>query len=129
MGHVMQTVLEHGLARHRRGIVDALAGQLWANAHDRCASYVLETGLLQCEEDDQRTLAAGFLCASPERMEALGRSQAGHRVLKALVKSRDDVSQSLRDSLRASAPQHGEHRHGRRLLHDLKTASMAAVAV
>jgi len=54
--HVVQSILEHGDARHKEIIADVMRHDLLANARHRSSSYVLEAALLHCSPQDQESL-------------------------------------------------------------------------
>lgn len=73
--HVIQSILEHGLARHRHIIAEALLQNSMKNAMHRCASFVLECALRHCSEEDKHAIVAHF--GDLATIELLARSQYG----------------------------------------------------
>merc|ERR1712217_515618 len=82
--HPMETLVQHGLPEHRRGIVNTLRRDLWDYAMDRSATYVIKSCLKHCEKEDQMQLVVGLLERGRSGFVCLQNSQWGVHILMAL---------------------------------------------
>lgn len=82
--HVVQSVLEHGDARHKEIIADVLRHDLLANARHRSSSYVLEAALLHCSTKDQESLV--HFLVQPHIVAELAQADFGVFVVRTLLK-------------------------------------------
>lgn len=102
--HTMEKLLQHGLPRHRRALVETIMQNLWTNAMDRSATYVLkaafshaewgpdeegqvpdEEGGLRCALADPRcALAEGLMQKGESGVKELQSSEWGKHVFRAL---------------------------------------------
>jgi len=117
--HVVECVLEHGLACQRSRIVASVLQQgVMPVAQSRTGAYVLEKALLYSSPEDQQALASVLLAATPSEMASLTRSQLGCMVLRAMLRLPSPVAQQVCQHLGESVPrqQLQTTKHGRRLL-------------
>eukprot|EP00434_Breviolum_minutum_P013678 symbB.v1.2.012057.t1/scaffold824.1/size159532/8 len=82
--HVVQSILEHGDARHKEMIAEVLRHDLLANASHRSSSYVVEAALLHCSAKDQESLVQ-FL-VQPGVVAELAKADFGVFVVRTLLK-------------------------------------------
>lgn len=116
--HVVECVLEHGLACQRSQIVSALRKGITHAAQSRTGAYVLEKALLYSSLEDQHALASDLLAAPPRGILDLTRSQLGCMVIRAMLRLPHSVAQQVRQHLRDPSllMQLESTKHGRRLL-------------
>lgn len=117
--HIVERVLEHGLAHQRRRIVAALRQIGVRGAHRRTVAYILEKALLYGNPEDQRALASDFSKeSSSEEITKLAQSQLGCMVLRALLRLPDAFVWRVRQHLAQPVllAQLRATWHGRRLL-------------
>ncbi|CAE8601863.1 unnamed protein product [Polarella glacialis] len=81
--HVVQSILEHGKARHKKQVVLALCSDPLGNAKHRCASYLVEKALSYANPADQQLLAQKL--EAPEILAELALSQCGCFVARTLL--------------------------------------------
>jgi len=124
-GHyVLQALVEHGSAGHRRAIAQAFVGDLAFHVEDGSTSYVLESIFMHCAEHEQRELLVALLRGGPHVLDAFTCKVAGIRVLRALVKSQGAQNPQLLTKLLALAPQIRACSQGHRLLQEMKQANL-----
>lgn len=130
--HVMEVILAHGSLEQRQNIVEALSADFWANAHDQNSSYVLESAMIHCAEQELERLVEVISAGSSERVVSLLQGKAGNRVLKSLPKMPAQLSQHVLQTvvgkLQASESMYADNRYGKRLVQELKMHAKAAIA-
>ncbi|CAE8615319.1 unnamed protein product [Polarella glacialis] len=99
--HVVQCILEHGLARHKELIVEVLRQDLPGNANHRSASYVVEAALSHCSIEDQYSLLAPLVI--PAVVAELAQSRWGCYVARTLLQRPEVDSEVLSNSFPAVA--------------------------
>jgi len=116
--HVVEGVLEHGLARQQSEITSVLRKGVMRTAYSRPGAYVLEKALLYSSLEDRRALASDLLAASPSELVGLMRSQLGSMVIRAMLRSLPAVAQQVLQQLTEPGlmSQLETTKHGRRLL-------------
>mmetsp|Transcript_58679 Transcript_58679/g.148701 ORF Transcript_58679/g.148701 Transcript_58679/m.148701 type:complete len:472 (+) Transcript_58679:55-1470(+) len=116
--HVVEGVLEHGLARQQGEIIPVLRKGVMRTANSRPGAYVLEKALLYSSLEDRRALASDVLAALPSELHGLMRSQLGCMVIRAMLRSLPAVAQQVRQQLTESGlmSELETTKHGRRLL-------------
>lgn len=85
--HVIECVLEHGLAHQRSWIVSALHCKLWQHAWSRYGAYVLVKALDCGDQEQQEALAWGLLAWGPDSLAALAVDQYGNLIVRALMEN------------------------------------------
>merc|ERR1712118_592741 len=115
-GHyVIEAVLQCGDATQKSSICAALSTELFRNAKNRCATYVVEKAFACCCNDDVQSMD-NILAGSVDSLVSLVENQFGCHVAKSLVKlpapSRDHALRHLE----AAAPRLQGSKYGRRLL-------------
>mmetsp|Transcript_27831 Transcript_27831/g.89572 ORF Transcript_27831/g.89572 Transcript_27831/m.89572 type:complete len:598 (-) Transcript_27831:170-1963(-) len=130
--HVVECALEHGQQHQRQRIFAALRRNLMRNAWNRNAAYVVEKALLYGNPDERDVIACDFLENSASDLAALGRSQFGSMVMRALLRLPGETSQKLQDLLSTGSAQSQLRatKHGRRLMedHGMATSKVALAA-
>mmetsp|Transcript_92680 Transcript_92680/g.167500 ORF Transcript_92680/g.167500 Transcript_92680/m.167500 type:complete len:440 (+) Transcript_92680:113-1432(+) len=91
--HVVQCILEHGLARHKELVVEVLRQDLLGNANHRSASYVVEAALSHCSIEDQHSLLAPLVI--PAVVAELAQSRYGCYVARTLLQRPEVDSEAL----------------------------------
>lgn len=124
--HVMQSILEHGLATHREQIARALVQNPVGNAQDRNAVYVVESAMMNCTYADQQAVIAGVLGRGMQNVPIYVRCLPGMQILRALVKSEFEHSKEFHERLRSLIPQIRTSSQGHRLLHVMKAVEKSA---
>merc|ERR1712113_699322 len=118
-----EVILAHGSPQQRQSIVRTLLDQFWSNAHDQNSSYVIESAMIHCAEQELEGLAAVISSGSSETVVSLLRGSAGNRVLKALPKMPAHLSQHVLrivvGKLQACESAYANNRHGKRLVQEL----------
>ncbi|CAE8674113.1 unnamed protein product [Polarella glacialis] len=99
--HVVQCILEHGLARHKELIVEVLRQDLLGNANHRSASYVVEAALSHCSIEDQHSLLAPLVI--PAVVAELAQSRYGCYVARTLLQRPEVDSEVLANAFPAVA--------------------------
>jgi len=119
-GHyVMEIMLQHGSAHHRRQICAALSAELMRNAKNRSATYVVERALAVCDEEDSRPMVQN-LFGSSESLVSLVENQFGCHVAKAFLKMQCVCLNEMLCRIDAASPKLQKNKYGRRLLDELK---------
>mmetsp|Transcript_59319 Transcript_59319/g.141410 ORF Transcript_59319/g.141410 Transcript_59319/m.141410 type:complete len:516 (+) Transcript_59319:73-1620(+) len=117
--HVIQSVLEHGLDKHKEIIALALNGDPMKFATHKNSSYLIEKALCYCSADDRYTLIARL--GSPKSLVELAYTQYGCYVAKAILSLEDrqiDKDATMHE-LWKQRKELERYRHGHRLLEDL----------
>merc|ERR1712066_226615 len=117
--HVVESVLEHGLARQRSQIVAALRRGVMSIARSRTGAYVLEKAFLYCGSVDQQALAADLLASPYGELSGLMRTQLGCMVIRAMLSVQPWATQQVRAFLQSNprlSLQLETRKHGKRLL-------------
>lgn len=129
--HVVECALEHGLPYQRERIIAALRRNPMRNAWNRNASYVVEKALLYGSAEERSAIAADFLGSPAGELAALGRSQFGSMVIRALLRMPGETAAKLQERLSGSAAQAQLRttKHGRRLLEDHGVSAARATAL
>lgn len=115
--HVIQTIVEHGLKRHRSIIAEAMFEEPLANACHRSAIYVIESVILHGTDEDRSD--ALKLLGSVEAVDTMARSQYGCYVISALLRLEGFDRARARACLEELADQLGETKYGTKVLEDL----------
>lgn len=116
--HVINSFLEHGMEEHRKRIACALLPDVLSHAVHRAASYVVQRALEHCAAEEQGALASVML-SGPEAVLALGKTQAGCHVLRALVRHVRCCTPRLLALLRQTAVELAATKYGNVLLQEL----------
>eukprot|EP00747_Dinoflagellata_sp_TGD_P161683 gnl/TRDRNA2_/TRDRNA2_178426_c0_seq1.p1 gnl/TRDRNA2_/TRDRNA2_178426_c0~~gnl/TRDRNA2_/TRDRNA2_178426_c0_seq1.p1 ORF type:complete len:422 (-),score=72.13 gnl/TRDRNA2_/TRDRNA2_178426_c0_seq1:312-1577(-) len=123
--HVVNSILEHGSDEQRHIIAEALRIDAMHNGKNRHASFVIETALSCCSNNDVNALAFELL-GKPGNIAALAASQFGCHVARALLRVPGELSALAVDQLYRSAPKLAESKYGRRVLEEPQMAAAAA---
>merc|ERR1719188_131880 len=118
MHHVAECALEHGLPHQKRLLVNGLRKDLMRNSRNRNAAYVVEKALLYGSPEDRHTLAADLLSYPGGELSVLARSQFGSMVVRALLRSPEEITRQVQEHIRSTATHIKGTKHGRRLLND-----------
>lgn len=119
-GHyVMQSVLEHGSAEHRKQLVAALCEDIGKSANHRWASHVIETALCYCAAEEQYSIAASLGCLDEhanDAIELLAQTQFGSFVIKALIRVPGEPGRVAWAKIQRARSQLECNRYGQRVL-------------
>jgi len=124
--HVIQSVLEHGLERHKEKIAQALLEDPKKFAMHKNSSYLIEKALCYCSPNDQNGLIASL--GSPTTLVELAYSPYGCYVAKALLSLEDgrvDNAETM-NALWEHRNELGKTRHGQKLLQEFGLVETAA---
>merc|ERR1712084_21388 len=94
----METLLKYGLTQHRHALAETLRRNLWENATDRSATYVIKAAFAHCEWEDRCALVEGLMQKGEYGFRLLRSSEWGIHVLKTLrwfVGQHPEITQSL----------------------------------
>merc|ERR1712137_1327426 len=69
--HVMEVILKHGLLEQRQSVVNALAAEFWANAQSESSSYVIESAIVHCTEEEMSNVVTIISKAAPGRLVSM----------------------------------------------------------
>lgn len=116
--HVLDLILEHGSETHKKQISDAIRSNLFHNAKNRNASYVVEKALCLCSAADTHALASELL-SDPARFLTLAVHECGCHVVKAVLKSHAECAQQARELLLAKVAQVRASKYGKQLLDEM----------
>ncbi|CAE7291194.1 APUM5 [Symbiodinium natans] len=117
--HVIQSVLEHGLDKHKEIIAQALNADPMKFATHKNSSYLIEKALCYCSASDQNTLIAQL--SPPETLVELAFAPYGCYVAKAILSLDDGQVDKLttKKELWKQRRELERLRHGHRLLEEL----------
>lgn len=83
--HVIQSILEYGEEHHKNLIAKMLMSELWTHATHKSSSYLIETALCYCSEEDQDVLVAEL--GHPEALLRLAMNPFGSFVARSLLQN------------------------------------------
>lgn len=101
---VIRHFLEHGLAEHKRCVVEALRKNLMHCAQQRKGSHVVEAAFQYCSPEDCRLLAQQIL-GNDEQLLELATGQFGRHVLVTLLRMDGVIGQQATQALLPFAKQ------------------------
>jgi len=116
--HVLDLILEHGSETHKKQISDAIRSNLFHNAKNRNASYVVEKALCLCSAGDTHAIASELL-SDPARFLMLAVHECGCHVVKAVLRSHEDCAQQARELLLAKVAHVRASKYGKQLLDEM----------
>jgi len=116
--HVLDLILEHGSETHKKHISDAIRSNLFHNAKNRNASYVVEKALCLCSAEDTHAIASELL-SDPARFLMLAVHECGCHVVKAVLRSHEDCAQQARELLLAKVAHVRASKYGKQLLDEM----------
>jgi len=116
--HVLELILEHGTAEQKHRIADAIRANLFHNAKNRNASYVVERALVHCDVSDREAIAAELL-ADSERFLTLATHECGSHVAKAVLTLGGEAARQAKELLEQSAGRVRASKYGKRLMDDI----------
>jgi len=96
--HTIETLLKFGLPEHRHAIAETLLQNLWENARDRSATYVIKAVFGHCGWEDRCALVEGLMKKGEYGFRLLKASEWGIHVLKTLrwvVNQHPEITQGL----------------------------------
>merc|ERR1712187_109001 len=82
--NTMESLLQYGLPEHRRALAETIMQDLWVNATDRGATYVLRAAFSHAEWEDRCALAEGLMKKGKYGFNLLRNNEWGIHALKAL---------------------------------------------
>merc|ERR1712217_693972 len=82
--HTIESLLQHGSSQHRHLVVQAIQRDLWTNATDRSATYIITAVLSHCDRQECQGLVEALMRRGVDGLECLRRSEWGAHVLKTL---------------------------------------------
>jgi pumilio RNA-binding family len=88
--HAIDSILEHGLAEHKRWIVNALRFDVYRYANDTYGSYVINFALKFCSRSDCDCILNAFL-ANEYEMEKMATNDVGRHVVRQLRRVYPDI--------------------------------------
>lgn len=112
--HVFDLILEHGSELHKKQVSNAIRSNLFHNAKNRNASYVVEKALCLCNAADACAIASELL-SDPARFLMLAVHECGCHVVKAVLRLQEDCSQQARDLLLTKIAQVQTSKYGKQL--------------
>lgn len=124
--HVLQSLLEHGNGAQRKRIAEALRGNVCQLAANRSGSYVVESALLNCEEEQQELSAE--LLSNPHALPALADHGFGCFVVRALSQISEESRDVVLRSLRMAAEQLKAFGPAQKLLEELEAERLRSSA-
>jgi hypothetical protein len=113
--HVIELILEHGSADHKRRIAIAIRKDILHNSKSRYASYVIEQAMIQCSINDQDAIASK-LVSHRSNFLALATHECGSHVVKAVLLSRGAFAKHAKELLFQEADKVKASKYGQRLL-------------
>jgi len=119
--HVMELILEHGTEEHKHRVAGAIRANLFHNAKNRNASYVVERALVFCSAADRKAITSELL-ADPERFLVLATHECGSHVAKAVLSLNGDAARLVRQAkelLLQSASRVSASKYGKRIMDDM----------
>jgi len=116
--HVLNLILEHGSETHKKQISDAIRSNLFHNAKNRNASYVVEKALCLCSAEDTHAIASELL-SDPARFLMLAVHECGCHIVKAVLRSHEDCAQQARELLLAKGAHVRASKYGKQLLDEM----------
>jgi len=116
--HVMELILEHGTAEQKHRMADAIRANLFHNAKNRNASYVVERALVFCDDSDRGAVAEELLVDS-ERFLTLATHECGSHVAKAVLSLGGEAASRAKELLDNSAGRVRASKYGKRVMDDI----------
>jgi pumilio RNA-binding family len=117
--HVIELVLEHGSATQQERIIRAIRNDVFRNAKDRYASYVVEQVMYRCSIPERDALAFDLI-SDIDSFWTLANHECGSHVIKALLKSHGQMCIRANELLNAGASTLCTSKHGHRLLEEIQ---------
>merc|ERR1712046_84981 len=114
----MGMVLQRGSVFQQHKICSALSVDLMRNSKNRNATYVVETALNSCEDEDRHMLVQKLI-STPDSLVSLVENQFGCYVAKALLKFPGETFDKMLSQMEAAAPELQKSKYGRRLIQEL----------
>jgi pumilio RNA-binding family len=119
-GHyVIEAVLQFGDENQKSTICEALCKELFRNAKNRCATYVVERAFACCSHDDVQSMLS-ILTGSADSLVSLVENQFGCHVAKSLMKLPLLTREHALTHLEAAAPKLQTSKYGRRVLEEYR---------
>merc|ERR1712187_1096359 len=82
--NTMESLLQYGLPEHRRALAETIMQDLWQNATDRGATYVLKAAFSHGEREERCALAEGLMKRGEYGFKMLRSNAWGIHVFRAL---------------------------------------------
>jgi len=82
--HTIESLLQHGSSQHRQLVVRTIQRDLWTNATDRSATYIITAVLSHCDRQECQGLVEALMRRGVDGLECLRRSEWGAHVLRTL---------------------------------------------
>merc|ERR1719150_2260539 len=119
--HVVESVVEHGLAHQGSLIISALRHKLLQHAWNRYGAYVIDKALRCGGQEHREALAWDLLALRPQYLAALAASQYGSAIVRALMEMPEVFVQAVGNSLRQPTTRAClmKSKHGRQICSDL----------
>lgn len=116
--HVMELILEHGNVTHKRRVAGAVQKDVFNNAKNRNASYVVERALILCSVADKDAIVSALVRDS-ERFLMLATHECGCHVVKAAIKTCGERAQQAKDIILAESDRIQTSKYGKRVLDEI----------